>query len=56
MRVWAADQSKKKETLPSWKATVSCEVVKMECPLHIWAIIVGEENAIQHSISTFYLY
>ena len=36
-------------------ATVSCEVVKMECPLHIWEIIAGEERTIQHIISTFRL-
>ena len=56
MRLWAADKLKKKETLPSWIETVSCEVVRMECPLHIREIIAGEDNAIQHSISTFRLY
>ena len=56
MRLWAADKLKKNETLPSWMATMSCEVVKRECPLHIWEIIAREDDAIQHNISTFRLY
>ena len=56
MRLWAADKLKNKETLPSWMATMSCEVVRTECPLHIREIIAAEDNVIPHSMSTFRFY
>ena len=53
VQVWAADKLKKKETLPSWMATVSCKVAKTECALHIPEILAGEDKTIQRSICTF---
>ena len=52
----AAEKLQKKETQPSWVATVSREVVKTECPLYIREIIAKEDNVIHHAINTFSLY
>ena len=56
MRVWASGKFKRKETLPSSMATVSCDAVRPECSLHVREIIAGEDSAIQHSRSLFRLY
>ena len=52
MQVWAADKLKKKDG----DSELQSGELKTECPLHIRGIIAQEDNAIQHSISTFRLY